>query len=116
LIPISPEEFSAIPDVRKHDRHSTLPRLNDVKRTGSLIVRRGLEDWLTAGVVAVSSILLLKSLGWNNWLRSFDEGGLESVYRHLNESSAGVYSEVFGLLFSHFKRSIVRRELPVSAL
>jgi len=30
--------------------------------TGSLIVRRSLEDWLTAGVVTVSSILLLKSL------------------------------------------------------
>jgi len=51
-----------MPDGRKHDRHSTPPRLHVVKRTGSLIVRRGLEDWLTAGVVAVSSILLLN--GW----------------------------------------------------
>jgi len=49
-------------DDRKHDRHSTPPSLHDVKRTGSLIVRRGLEDWLTAGVVTVSSILLLRSL------------------------------------------------------
>jgi len=56
------EEFSATPDGKIHDRHSTPPKLHVVKRTGSQIVRRCLEDWLTAGVVTVSSILLLKSL------------------------------------------------------
>jgi len=36
---------------------------------------------------------------WNNWLLTFDEGGLESVYRHFKASSAGVYVEAFALLF-----------------
>jgi len=87
------------------------PRLHDVKLTGSIIVRRRRlvnsrgHDGVFDAVAEVTGWIW----GWNNWLRSFDEGGLESVYRHLNASSTGVYSEVFGLLFFHFKRSIVRR-------